>query len=63
MNKIERKTLIILVGISGSGKSTFAEKHFLPTMISSTDNYRAIICDTEQIKLYQKMLLKCSICI
>jgi protein phosphatase len=46
--QFERKTLFALVGCSGSGKSTFAAKNFLPTMISSTDTYRSFICDTRE---------------
>lgn len=39
--------LIILIGASGSGKSTFAYRHFLPTEIISSDRCRALICDDE----------------
>lgn len=47
MNKIvfSENTLIVLCGIAGCGKSTFAEKHFLPTQIVSSDECRARICD------------------
>jgi predicted kinase len=38
-------TLIVLCGIAGCGKSTFAEKHFLTTQIVSSDECRARICD------------------
>lgn len=41
-----RHSLIILAGPSGSGKSTFAQRHFLPTMHVSTDQCRAMICDS-----------------
>lgn len=37
--------LIMLCGIAGCGKSTFAAKHFLPTRIVSSDECRARICD------------------
>jgi protein phosphatase len=30
-------SLVVLIGASGSGKSTFAAKHFLPTEIVSSD--------------------------
>jgi protein phosphatase len=40
-------SLILLVGASGSGKSTFAARHFLPTEIISTDLCRAMVCDDE----------------
>jgi protein phosphatase len=38
-------TLVVLCGIAGCGKSTFAAKHFLPTQIVSSDECRARICD------------------
>jgi protein phosphatase len=39
--------LVVLVGASGSGKTTFAKKHFLPTEILSSDYCRAIVSDDE----------------
>lgn len=39
--------LVLLIGPSGSGKSSFAAKHFLPTEIVSSDQCRAIIADDE----------------
>ena len=49
------RTLLVLCGAAGSGKSTFAEKliethqhlGFKPTMIVSSDTCRAIVCDDE----------------
>jgi predicted kinase len=49
------RTLLVLCGPAGSGKSTFAEKliethqhlGFKPTMIVSSDICRAIVCDDE----------------
>lgn len=41
-------SLILLIGIAASGKSTFAEKHFSSTQIVSSDYCRAIICDDEK---------------
>ncbi len=35
------------MGISGSGKSTFAREHFLPTEIISSDHCRALVGDDE----------------
>lgn len=45
---IPELSLVTLVGVSGSGKSTFARKHFLPTEIVSSDYCRAVISDSEQ---------------
>jgi protein phosphatase len=39
--------LIALVGVSGSGKSTFARRHFLPTEIVSSDFCRGLVADDE----------------
>ncbi|MDR1577375.1 MAG: AAA family ATPase [Deltaproteobacteria bacterium] len=40
-------SLVCLVGASGSGKSTFANQHFRPTEIISSDHFRAMIADDE----------------
>jgi protein phosphatase len=37
--------LVVLIGASGSGKSTFAARHFAPTEILSSDHYRAVVSD------------------
>lgn len=42
---IPELSLVILVGASGSGKSTFAETHFLPTEVVSSDDCRAMVSD------------------
>ncbi|MBW3618586.1 MAG: polynucleotide kinase-phosphatase, partial [Proteobacteria bacterium] len=39
--------LVVLIGASGSGKSTFAAKHFLPTEVISSDRCRALVGDDE----------------
>lgn len=39
--------LVLLIGASGSGKSSFARKHFKKTEIVSSDQCRAIVCDDE----------------
>ena len=39
--------LVVLVGATGSGKSSFARKHFLETEIVSSDACRAIVSDDE----------------
>lgn len=40
-------SLVVLLGASGSGKSSFAAKHFAPTEVVSSDRMRALICDDE----------------
>ena len=40
-------SLVLLVGASGSGKSTFARKHFLATEIASSDVCRGLVSDDE----------------
>ena len=39
--------LVVLIGASGSGKSTFAGDHFLPTEVLSSDFFRALVSDDE----------------
>lgn len=45
--KIPELSLVILMGTSGSGKSTFAKKHFLPTEVISSDYCRGLVSDDE----------------
>ena len=40
-------SLVVLVGVSGSGKSTFARKHFKATEILSSDYCRGLVSDDE----------------
>jgi protein phosphatase len=44
---IPELSLVILIGASGCGKSTFARKHFKPTEILSSDHYRGVVSDDE----------------
>jgi polynucleotide kinase-phosphatase len=44
---IPELSLVVLIGASGSGKSTFARKHFKPTEIITSDYCRAIVSDDE----------------
>src|SRR5262245_43113718 len=44
---IPELSLVVLIGASGSGKSTFARKHFKPTEILTSDYCRALVSDDE----------------
>jgi protein phosphatase len=44
---IPELSLVVLVGTSGSGKSTFAARHFKPSAVISSDACRAMVCDDE----------------
>jgi protein phosphatase len=45
--KIPELSLVVLIGISGSGKSTFARARFRPTEVLSSDFCRALVSDDE----------------
>lgn len=45
--KLPEISLVLLVGASSSGKSTFAKKYFLPTEVISSDHCRALVSDDE----------------
>ncbi len=45
--KIPELALVVLIGASGSGKSSFARKHFLATEVISSDYCRGLIADNE----------------
>jgi polynucleotide kinase-phosphatase len=40
-------SFVVLIGVSGSGKSTFGRKHFKPTEILSSDYCRGLVSDDE----------------
>ncbi len=44
---IPELSLVVLVGVSGSGKSTFAARHFAPTQVLSSDACRGLVADDE----------------
>src|ERR1700691_5909943 len=44
---IPELSLVLLVGPSGSGKSSFGRKHFLPTEVVSSDFCRGLVTDNE----------------
>jgi protein phosphatase len=43
--RLPTDALVLLVGIAGSGKTTFAARHFRPTQVLSSDALRALITD------------------
>jgi len=45
--KIPELALVVLIGATGSGKSSFARKHFKPTEIISSDTCRGMVSDDE----------------
>jgi len=40
-------SLVVLIGASGSGKSTFGRSHFRPTEVLSSDFFRGLVSDDE----------------
>ena len=45
--KIPELSLVTLIGASGSGKSSFARRHFRPTEVLSSDFCRGLVADDE----------------
>jgi protein phosphatase len=44
---IPKLSLVVMIGASGSGKSTFAKRHFLATEVLSSDVCRGLVSDDE----------------
>src|SRR4029078_12824539 len=44
---IPELSLVVLIGVTGSGKSTFARTHFKPTEVVSSDFCRGLVADNE----------------
>jgi protein phosphatase len=44
---IPELSLVVLIGVTGSGKSTFARAHFKPTEVISSDFCRGLVADDE----------------
>jgi predicted kinase len=40
-------SLVVLIGVSGSGKSVFGRTHFRPTEVISSDFCRSLVADDE----------------
>ncbi|MEU4578429.1 polynucleotide kinase-phosphatase [Nonomuraea sp. NPDC023979] len=47
MISVPELSLVVLVGVSGSGKSTFAARHFKPSQVISSDFCRGLVSDDE----------------
>ena len=45
--ELPEPSLVLLIGATGSGKSTFAAKHFAPTEVLSSDRLREMVSDDE----------------
>ena len=45
--EIPEFSLVAMIGVTSSGKTTFAHKHFLSTEVLSSDFFRAMVCDDE----------------
>jgi protein phosphatase len=44
---IPTPALVLLIGASSAGKTTFARAHFQPTEVLSSDHYRGVVSDDE----------------
>ncbi len=43
--RIPNPSLVVLIGACGAGKSTFAARHFRPTEVLGSDEWRALVAD------------------
>ena len=46
--KINDYGLVVLIGPSGAGKTTFAARHFRPSEVLSSDHYRSVVGDDDR---------------
>ncbi len=51
--RLLRPSVVVLCGPAACGKSTFAERHFRPTQVISSDWARAHVCDDERDQRFQ----------
>jgi protein phosphatase len=51
--RLIRPSIVLLCGPAACGKSTFAQRHFRPTQIISSDWARARVCDDERDQRFQ----------
>ena len=51
--RLVRPSIVLLCGPAACGKSTFAQRHFRPTQIISSDWARARVCDDERDQRFQ----------
>ncbi|MEL6834407.1 MAG: polynucleotide kinase-phosphatase [Bacteroidota bacterium] len=47
--ELPEKSLVLLIGASSAGKSTFAAQHFRPSTVISSDQCRIMVADSEQV--------------
>jgi protein phosphatase len=45
--RVPELSLVVLIGVSGSGKSSWAARHFAPTQVVSSDFCRGLVADDE----------------
>ena len=53
--RLLRPSVVVLCGPAACGKSTFAQRHFRPTQVISSDWARAHICDDERDQRYNAL--------